>query len=47
MSEISKEWDKYKRNNRFYPEKIAKRIAVVEVALNRFLSFLWNGNGDE
>lgn len=47
MSEVQDALVEYKKTSRHYPEKILKNRGNVEVALNRFLSFLWNGNGDE
>eukprot|EP01031_Cornospumella_fuschlensis_P022965 gene22965-27945_t len=55
MSELSESfWDEmadhlieYKQKQRFRPESIAKLQASSEVALTRFLSSLWNDNGDK
>lgn len=47
MSEVDTLLVEYKKEQRSFPERIIKGHGSSEVALNRFLSYLWNGNGDE
>jgi hypothetical protein len=47
MSDVEEVWRTYKKDYRHYPERVLKNHGITEVALTRFLAFLWNGNGDE
>jgi hypothetical protein len=47
MSDVEEVWRTYKKDYRHYPERVLKNHGMTEVALTRFLAFLWNGNGDE
>lgn len=47
MSAFDAQFDRYKKDNGYISEKIVKmRDNKIDVVLNRFLSTMWNSNGD-